>query len=99
MITEKIIYVYRNFTDQLRETLHIPEDISIAEATRISDCGTLLWFFGGRYYQVPQATLENALAILGDVGKIENSVNNSSESYRFVLSDMQEIGPTILPLL
>jgi len=99
MITEKVIYIYKNFADPLRESLSIPKDISKGEATRIADCGILVWFFNGRYYLVPQAVLENTLSLLDDISKIEHPLNGVFAGHYFLLSDTQEIGPTILPLL
>jgi len=99
MITEKMIFIYRNVAEPTRQTMRVPGDISKEDMLRIvMSSGTLLWFFGGRYYMVPQPVMENCLSLLEDMEKI-NPLNSVFEGFSFVLSDTKEVGPVIIPLV
>jgi len=99
MITEKMIYIYRNLERVDIGTLRIPYDIPINELVKIvMSKGTLLWFVGGAYYLVPTPKLENIVSVFEDLEKVEGHVVSPLE-LRLELSDMQKIGPIIIPLV
>jgi len=100
MITEKMIFIYRNVAEPTRQTMRVPGDISKEDMLRIvMSSGTLLWFFGGRYYMVPQPVMENSLSLLEDMEKIEHPLNGKFSGFSFTLSEATEVGPVIIPLV
>lgn len=100
MITERLIFVYRNEFEPTRQTMRVPGDISKNDMIKIvMSNGVLLWFFGGRYYMVPQPVMENSMSLLEDMEKIEHPLNGVFNGFSFTLSEAIEVGPVIIPLV
>ena len=99
MITEKMIFVYRNLQYTDAGVLFIPTDLSLEDLTQIQlSGGELLWFVGGIYYLIPKERIENITSVFEDATKIEGHLVDPME-IRLSIQDMQEVGPIILPLL
>jgi len=93
MITEKIIYIYRQSGNPQRISLSVPQDITVEDLTKIVlSNGILLWFIGGEYYLVPAPMLENIVSVFEDSEKITGGTVVPLQ-LMLELRDMQKIGP------
>jgi len=99
MITEKIIYIYRNVLDPQKDRIVIPDDLNTVEFFDIAmSCSTLLWFINGAYYYVPQPIIDNLVSLIEDGNKIIECQMCPTE-FSIKLSSTKEVGPIIIPLV